>query len=1256
MAYNQLQKLNDNIAAIRVALAWEKDKSLDAAQVMALQKFSGFGGIKAILYPNAPKEEWIKLNATNEDLRLHSKITELHELLKENLSDQQYKEAVGSIKNSVLTAFYTPQVVPQTLYKTFKELGIEPKNIYEPSSGAGIFLTEASKFFPSIQNITAVEKDMLTGRVFAALSSSYSVPATVHITGFEQAPINDSGKYDLIVSNIPFGNFSVYDEAFPDKDLSGKIHNYFFAKGLDKIADGGLLAYITTDGFLNNPSNQSAREYVFKKADFISLTVMPDNLMKDTGNTEAPSHLLIVQKNESKQGLSAEEKYLVETIKQENEFGSYHLNSYIHRHPEIISGDEIKAGKNQYGKANQSVWQRGEINDIAEKLSATIGEGIEARFDKSLFHQAQSLTISEPEVVRKQLTFLPTPINKTEKINVQLGLFDSTSAEIINRAIAYVNDLDATVVQKETARIISMVKTTTRPEHESIVLVAAKAPAFKQYVYKLYSNVEEINFSTNWKNAAALTHELQSLSHRLQEYDYDYLYEGDKLLQPAFGLERNQPELFTNLKPFYKEGTLVIHNGEAGSIGNIDNDFKQATFQPFLSGGRDKTFYEQYINLRDSYLELTSKEASVDAENIGLRNTLKDSYEKFVNQYGLLNYPTNRKLITNDIPFGFIILSSLERKEGEQYKQADILTQPLHPKEEQFRTDDPIEALAQCLNENGKVELGFIEAATGLSEAEIVHRLDGHIYLNPQDNAWETVDQYLSGNVVAKWNIAKEEAASKPENIQIQRSLEAIAKVQPEKIPFELLDFNLGERWIPTDYYDRFASELFELKTSINYFPSLDSFKVNVSGQNAKINQEFAITPKSGRTTYGYAILEHALENTTPFFTYEVKLANDKTIRLPDNEAIQLAHQKIETIRKGFITWLQVLPEADKIFLETLYNNTFNCYVLREYNGNHLTFPGLEKKNIGIDDLYSSQKNAAWRIIQNKGALIDHEVGLGKTLTMIVAAQEMKRLGIVHKPMILALKANINQITETYRKAYPNARILSPGQNDFTPAKRMRLFHEIKNNNWDCIIVTHDQFGKIPQSPEIQRKIFQNELDNVERDLETLKDLGGDISKKILKGLEVRKNNLQGQLKSLISDIEQKKDAGINFKELGVDHLFVDEAHKFKNLTFTTRHDRVAGIGNMQGSQKALNMLFAVRTLQEKFNADLCVTFLSGTPISNSLTEMYLLFKYLRPKEMERQRIENFDGWAAVFARKTTDFEFSVTNEIIAKERFRHFY
>jgi len=283
------------------------------------------------------------------------------------------------------------------------------------------------------------------------------------------------------------------------------------------------------------------------------------------------------------------------------------------------------------------------------------------------------------------------------------------------------------------------------------------------------------------------------------------------------------------------------------------------------------------------------------------------------------------------------------------------------------------------------VDIEFIAAATDSTETDTIQALGNHIFINPANNAWETADQLLSGNVVIKLNIAKEAGEIAPENVQLQRSLEALEKIQPEKIPFELLDFNLGERWIPQDYYNRFASHLFELNTEVNYFQSLDTFKVKVSSSNAKTNQEYAVTTKSGKTNYGHTLLEHALENTTPFYTYEVDLG-DKTIRVPDNDAIQLAHQKIESIRNNFNEWLKELPGVNKKELEDLYNNTFNCYVLREYDGSHLQFPGLDRKKLGIEDLYSSQKNSAWRIIQNRGALIDHDGGLGKTLTIFVAA------------------------------------------------------------------------------------------------------------------------------------------------------------------------------------------------------------------------------------------------------------------------------
>ncbi len=301
------------------------------------------------------------------------------------------------------------------------------------------------------------------------------------------------------------------------------------------------------------------------------------------------------------------------------------------------------------------------------------------------------------------------------------------------------------------------------------------------------------------------------------------------------------------------------------------------------------------------------------------------------------------------------------------------------------------------------------------------------------------------------------------------------------------------------------------------------------------------------------------------------------------------------------------------------------CFVRPNFDGTHQTFPDLDLKRLGIYDLYKSQKDAVWMLKTNGGGICDHEVGAGKTLIMCTAAYEMKRLGLANKPMIIGLKANVFDIADTFRKAYPNAKVLYPSKNDFNKQNRQRIFNDIKNNDWDCIILTHEQFGMIPQALEIQEAIMQKELDSVEENLEVLRQQGRDISRGMLKGLEKR------------------------------NHLFVDESHQFKNLMFNTRHDRVSGLGNPDGSQRALNMLFAIRTIQERSGKDLGATFLSGTTISNSLTELYLLFKYLRPQALEKQGINSFDAWAAVFAKKSTDYEFSITNDIIQKERFRTF-
>ncbi|MCM1297812.1 MAG: DNA methylase, partial [Muribaculaceae bacterium] len=490
-------------------------------------------------------------------------------------------------------------------------------------------------------------------------------------------------------------------------------------------------------------------------------------------------------------------------------------------------------------------------------------------------------------------------------------------------------------------------------------------------------------------------------------------------------------------------------------------------------------------------------------------------------------------------------------------------------------------------------------------------------------------------------------------------SLRALEEATPRRITFDELDFNFGERWIPTGIYSAYMSNLYGTDVQIAYTPSMDEYSCTTQHKNMKIWEEYCVRGHY-RTYDGMNLLKHALHNTVP----EIKKCigqdeNGHDIKVPDAEAIQLANSKIDEIRNGFTEWLEAQSPEFKEQLVDMYNRKFNCFVRPRYDGSHQTFPDLNMKLLGehcnVKSIYQSQKDCVWMLLQNGGGIADHEVGTGKTLIMCMAAHEMKRLGLAHKPMIIGLKSNVAEIAMTYQTAYPNARILFADERSFKADKRVDFFNQIKNNDYDCVIMSHDQFGKIPQSPDIQQEILQAELDSVEENLEVVKQQGKDVSRGMLKGLIKRKENLTAKLETLQYQMEQNKDSIVDFRQMGIDHIFVDESHQFKNLMFNTRHDRVAGLGNSEGSQRALNLLYAIRTIQERTGKDLGATFLSGTTISNSLTELYLLFKYLRPKELERQDIRCFDAWAAIFAKKTTDYEFNVTNSIVAKERFRYF-
>ena len=714
------------------------------------------------------------------------------------------------------------------------------------------------------------------------------------------------------------------------------------------------------------------------------------------------------------------------------------------------------------------------------------------------------------------------------------------------------------------------------------------------------------------------------------------------------------------LEPHLKDGSLAwVHTqGVRYQVGVLKDVTRYgATFHPLDMEGMQKEKTQLYISMRDTYERLYAQEAERQEANDMLRRHLNTYYDEFVMRYGCLNARQNVKLLMMDASGRNML--ALERSEGGTMVKADIFDHPVSfSQETTVMAESPEEALSASLNRYGGVNLPYMESLCDMARTDMLEALKGRVYYNPLAEGYEIADRFIAGNVVVKareveeWVKGNEGHEMMP---QAREALEALRENIPEQIPFEDLDFNFGERWIPTGVYAAYMSRLFDTDVKIGYSESLDEYSVACSHRTMKITDEFLV--KGYYRHYdGMHLLKHALHNTCPDMMKKVgKDENGNDIKARDSEGIQLANAKIDEIRNGFTEWLEEQSPEFKKRLTDMYNNKFNCFVRPKYDGSHQTFPGLDLKGLGITDLYPSQKDCIWMLKQNGGGIADHEVGTGKTLIMCVSAHEMKRLGLVHKPMIIGLKANVREIAETYRKAYPNARVLYASEKDFEAANRVRFFNDIRNNDWDCVIMSHDQFGKIPQSPELQQRILQAELDTVEENLEVLRSQGKDVSRAMLRGLEKRKFNLTAKLEKVEHAIKSRTDDVADFRQMGIDHLFVDESHQFKNLTFNTRHDRVAGLGNSEGSQKALNLLFAIRTIQERTGKDLGATFLSGTTISNSLTELYLLFKYLRPKELERQDIRCFDAWAAIFAKKTTDFEFNVTNNIVQKERFRYF-
>jgi N12 class adenine-specific DNA methylase/tRNA G46 methylase TrmB len=551
------------------------------------------------------------------------------------------------------------------------------------------------------------------------------------------------------------------------------------------------------------------------------------------------------------------------------------------------------------------------------------------------------------------------------------------------------------------------------------------------------------------------------------------------------------------------------------------------------------------------------------------------------------------------------------------------------------------EGLLVSLNQRGAVDLPFIASLYGKPEEQVIAELGDLIFHDPESRTWQTADAYLSGNVRAKL------AAAERAGPAYARNAEALRSVQPENVLPGDIDANLGAPWIPASDILAFAGELFHVEPSsieVGHLKKDAVWSID-AGYSAKASvaatSEYG-TPRAGGTW----LLELALNMKTPV-VYDPDPA-DPDKRIVNQEATLAAREKQKLIKERFRAWVFADPERTERLVR-LYNDTYNNLRPRLFDGSHLTFPGMNR----TITLRPHQKDAIWRGISGGNTLLAHAVGAGKTFTMAATGMKMKQAGLIHKPMYVVPNHLLEQFAREFMQLYPNARLLVAAKEDFTRERRKHLTARIASGEWDGIIVTHSSFERIGMSREYQEKFLRRQIEEYNQLL--LDGASRDAARarrNIIKAIEKQKAAREARLKDLLA--EEKKDDGLVFDELGVDHLFIDEAHYFKNLETPTKMERVAGI-QTGGSERAFDLYMKARYLDERHPGH-GITFATGTPISNTMVEMYTMQRFLDPAGLKARGIEHFDAWAATFGEVVDTMEISPDGKTLKpRSRFSRF-
>lgn len=1084
-------KFKNNITAIRILKTLESEnRKATVAEQRQLSLYTGWGGLANAFEPD--NDKW-----KNEYLEL-----------KNLLTDDEYTAA----RSSVLDAFYTDSTIIDSIYKVIQNAGLESGNILEPAMGIGNFFGRLPADLRGKVNLYGVEKDSLSGRIAQKLYPQ----ANITIDGFENTHFNDN-SFDVAIGNIPFGDFGVNDKKYNSQNL--KIHDYFFLKSLDKVRDGGIVAFVTSKGTLDK-KDSSFRKTLAERADLVGAVRLPNNAFKSAG-TEVTADIIFLQKREKK--LEIEPSW-VHTGQLET---GLPVNNYFVKHPEMVLG-EIVEGNKMYGRTDDTMCVPFDDGRTLSDLLAIAVNNISFTYTP---HKDKLIPLAE----------------KSDEIILPQGI----------RAESY----------------------------------------FK-------SNNDIYFYGSN-----------------------------------------NESELIT-----IPCSELLDKKYTAKNISRIS----------------------KYIQLRDTLRELLDVQQyeSNDDKVVQLQEKLNTLYDDYYIRYGLLHNNYNRNILGFD--GAYQLVASLEKSydKSKLIEKSDIFTQRVNvPKTAIEHIDTASEALAISIAEKGIIDFAYMSSLTDIPEENLRINLcaNGEIFAVPElsnkDNiVYQTASEYLSGDIYAKLDMAK---LSARDNDIYRANITALEEAIPEPLKAADIDVNIGATWISPKYYEQFMYELFKTpkENRSDYEPKhywqRNGKKIEVeysefSGRwnikNKSIDKSVTATKTYGAHGYtAYAIFQSVLNLTEPK-VYKIKVdefgrpifdKNHKPISELDVPATQVVQQKANAIRREFKNWIFKDADRRKDILDT-YNRTFNCIKPRQYDGSHLTFPGMNS-NI---ELHEHQKNAIAHAIFGGNTLFAHSVGAGKTFEMIATAMECKRLGLCHKSLFAVPNHLTEQVGDDFLKLYPNANILVATKDDFKSENRKKLMSKIATGNYDAVIIGHTQLKMLPLSPERQQAIYQEQIDNIIKGIAELKAQDGSNFK--IKDMERTKKSLEKQLTKLQS---AKKDNSIYFEELGIDKLFIDEAHEFKNLFCTTKLQNVSGISS-RASQRATELFAKCRYLDDKTGGK-GVVFATGTPISNSVTELHTMMRYLNYDFLaSHNNMQNFDNWVSTFGVQKKEYELAPAGNKF-KERTR---